>query len=81
MVQMLNSASKLDWSGWLRGLIGAAISGGAGAVSSGFSVQMLDKAHDINVFEVMAITFLFSAAISLAKYLQTSPVPDVEKPQ
>lgn len=75
-VNAITVASKLDWGGWVKGLIGAVISGGAGAVGSGISVTVLDKTHDINTLEVMGLTFLVSGAVSLAKYLQQHPVPD-----
>lgn len=79
-MQMLSTATKLDWGGWLRGVIGALVSGGAGAVSAGFAVNMLDKAHDINLFKAMALTFAGSGIVSLAKYLQITPTPEPEKP-
>lgn len=80
-MQMLTTATKLDWSGWLRGLIGATISGGAAAIASGVAASQLDKSHDINVLALMGYTALISAIISLAKYLQTSPVPAEETPK
>lgn len=76
-MQMLDTAKKLDWSSWLRGIFGALISGGAGSVAAGFSTLVLDKQHDVNVFEMMGITFLFSGVVSLAKFLQVTPVPDI----
>ncbi len=72
-------ASKLDWSGWVRGVVGALISGGAGAVAAGFGAQMADPAHDISIFKVMGFTFIISGVVSLAKYLQTTPVPSAEQ--
>ena len=41
-MQMFLVASKLDWAGWLRGFFGALISGGAGAVGSGFGSIIVD---------------------------------------
>jgi hypothetical protein len=76
---MFKTASNLDWGGWLKGLIGALVSGGAGSVASGFGASIADPAHDINIFKVMAITFAFSALISLMKYLQLTPVPNAEQ--
>lgn len=80
---MMASAGRLDWDGWLLGIWGAVISGGAGAVASGFGTMIIDPDH-FNVFQggfkhmlsVMGVVFAFSAIISLAKYLQTKPVPD-----
>ncbi len=71
-------ASKLDWSGWVRGVVGAAALG-AGAVAAGFGAQMADPAHDISIFKVMGFTFIISGVVSLAKYLQTTPVPSAEQ--
>jgi hypothetical protein len=79
-MQMLTTASKLDFQGWVRGVLGAFISGGAGSISAGFAANIADPAHDISIFKVMWITFLFSGIISLAKFLQTSPVPEPPKP-
>lgn len=79
-MQMLTTANKLDWSGWIRGVIGALISGGAASIGSGFAANIADPAHDINIFKVMWITFLLSGVISMAKFLQTTPVPIEVKP-
>lgn len=79
-MQMLTTATKLDWSGWLRGVFGALISGGAGSIASGVGVTLSDPGHDVNLIKVMGITFLVSGIVSLAKFLQSSPVPAPEKP-
>jgi hypothetical protein len=76
-------ATKLDWNGWIRGLFGALISGGAGAVGAGFGASILDPGHDLVGGRLLALigsSFLFSGIVSLAKYLQMHPVPE-EKPQ
>jgi len=78
-MQMLTVAGRLDWGGWLRGVFGALISGGASSVASAFGTVVLDKNHDLNVFAMMGITFVFSGLISLAKFLQTQPIPSEEK--
>ncbi len=77
-MQMIKTAGTLDWSGWLRGVIGAFISGGAASVGAGFAAMKLDTAHDLNIFALMAVTFLFSGLISLMKFLQITPVPGPE---
>ena len=74
-MQMLTTAQRMDWNGWLRGVIGALVSGGAGSVSSGIAVNFLDPAHDINILKVMLVTFSVSGFISMMKYLATAPVP------
>jgi hypothetical protein len=78
-MQMFTTASRLDWAGWLRGLIGAFVSGGAGSISAGVAGNILDKQHDLNILALMGWTFLFSGLFSLAKFLQTSPVPEPPK--
>lgn len=71
----------LDWSDWVRGCFSAAISGGAGAVSSGFGTMIVDP-KDFNVYTgkiylVMLASFTFAAVIELSKYLHAKPIPDV----
>jgi hypothetical protein len=80
MIKAFLNVQNLDWSGWILGVVGAAISGGAGAVASGFGTMIVDPQHfnlqnPTELFKVMAVVFGFSAIISLAKYLQTTPVP------
>jgi hypothetical protein len=79
---MMATGKRLDWDGWFRGLMGATISGGAGAFGSGTAEIYLDPKHVAteglhHVFALMGMTFLISAVISLLKFLQTSPVPAV----
>jgi hypothetical protein len=76
MLAVVTAVQRLDWAGWVRGFVGAIVSGGAGAVASGFGASMADPAHDINIFKVMGFTFIISGVVSLAKYLQTAPVPE-----
>lgn len=87
-MQMLVTATRLDWAGWVRGAVGALISGGAGAIGGGFGSMIADPTH-FNIesggihhlLMVMGVAFLFSGIISLAKFLQTNPVPAPEPPQ
>jgi hypothetical protein len=80
---MLATSKRLDWDGWLLGGMGAIISGGAGAVGSGFGSMIVDPEH-FNILQggfrhllvLMGVVFAFSAIISLMKYLQNKPVPD-----
>lgn len=85
MMNAIATASKLDWKGWLLGIAGAFISGGAGTIGAFVGVSFADGsdpdhfiAQGHHMLEVMAITFLTSAIISLAKFLQTHPVPSDE---
>lgn len=85
-MQLLNTATKLDWASWLRGLIGAFVSGGAGAIGGATGATMLDPmTFNLNAgfgvtMKLMGVAFLVSGIVSLAKFLQTSPVPDAPKP-
>lgn len=78
MINAVSTAKQfgLDWKPWLRGAVGACVSGGAASIASGFAANIADPAHDISIFKVMWITFAVSAIISLAKYLQMNPVPE-----
>lgn len=78
-MQILTTAAKLDWSGWFSGVAGAFISGGASAIAASAAVSVSDPSHDIvgwALLKVAAITFVISGAVSLAKFLQTHPVPE-----
>lgn len=73
-----------DWSVWLRGLIGAGISGAANSVSVGgiaswvvpekFNMQSGESFH--NLLLLTGLTALASFIISIAKYLSTKPMPE-----
>ena len=76
-------ASRLAWGEWIRGIFGALISGGASAIATGTGVSVFDPSHDIKgitLLKVVAGSFVFSGIISLAKFLQTHPVPDAKQP-
>lgn len=78
-MQMLTVAGKLDWSGWLKGIVGAFVSGGAGAIGAGVGAVSMDPSHDLaglRLLGLIGIAFLTSGIISLAKFLQLHPVPD-----
>lgn len=65
---------------WLRGMIGAAISGGAGAVSSITIVSAIDgkdwgPGSGWHFILLVCGTFGGSAVVSLAKYLKQHPLP------
>lgn len=84
-MQMFKTAKRLDWPGWLLGVFGALISGGASAIAGGFGAIVIDPSHDFtpgmggthHLLELMGVAFMFSGMISLAKFLQTHPVPDI----
>jgi hypothetical protein len=67
---------------WLRGIIAAAISGGAGGVLTGFAAVGIDPQH-FNLqsgigatLRIGAAAALINAVIGVAAYLQKSPLPD-----
>lgn len=74
--------SSNDWFKWIKGLIGAGISGAAAAVSSGISASMIapDKFNMqdgfSNLMKMIAITATVSFIISISKYLSTKPLPE-----
>lgn len=73
-----------DWARWLKGLIGAGISGTAGALSSGSGVMYVapdrfnlnDGIYDL--MKVIAITAGTAFFVSIWKYLHTNPLPKDE---
>jgi hypothetical protein len=67
---------------WLRGLMAAAISGGAGGVLTGFAAVGIDPQH-FNLqtgmgatLRIAAAAALINAVIGVAAYLQKSPLPN-----
>ena len=80
-MQAITVATRLDWSGWLLGIMGAVVSGFGGVIGSGLGVSVIDP-KDFNfanglghLVEVTVISGLISAAVSLGKFLQTHPTP------
>jgi hypothetical protein len=85
-MQVLTAASKLDWRTWARGIIGAIISGGAGGVGGSLGAMATDPEHfnpAMGGYEHLIVlakwAFAISALISLAKFLQTQPIPKEEE--
>ena len=67
---------------WLKGILAAAISGGAGGVLTGFAAVGIDSQH-FNLqsgigptMRIGAAAALINAVIGVAAYLQKSPLPD-----
>lgn len=77
---------KLNWAGWLYGLVSGFIGGGAGALGAGFAGVYTDPEHFSpaggvhHLLTLMGVTFLISGIITAAAYLKQSPLPPVEKP-
>ena len=66
---------------WLKGVVAAAISGGAGGVLTGFEAVGIDPQH-FNLqsgihetFRMGAAAALINSIIGVAAYLQKSPMP------
>ncbi|HYL82788.1 MAG TPA: hypothetical protein VE263_01020 [Candidatus Angelobacter sp.] len=66
---------------WLKGIVAAAISGGAGGVLTGFAAVGIDPQH-FNLqggmgatLRIAAAAALINAVIGVAAYLQKSPLP------
>jgi hypothetical protein len=66
---------------WLKGLLAAAVSGGAGGVLTGFAAVGIDP-HHFNLqsgigatLRIGAAAALINAVIGVAAYLQKSPLP------
>lgn len=73
---------KLDFADWARGVIAAFITGGAGAVSSAFSVTAIDPDHfkmgGTKFFEVAASVFLITGFLNMMSFLRTKPLPEMK---
>jgi hypothetical protein len=67
---------------WLKGLLAAAISGGAGGVLTGFAAVGIDPQHfnlQAGIGATMRIGLaaaVINAVIGVAAYLQKSPLPE-----
>jgi hypothetical protein len=67
---------------WLKGIVAAAISGGAGGVLTGLAAVGIDPQH-FNLqtgmgatLHIAAAAALINAVIGVAAYLQKSPLPN-----
>lgn len=75
---------ELDFEDWFRGLIASFISGGASALTSGFTVSAMDP-KDYNfqtgfskLMSLMSAMFLVNGVMSMALFLRNKPVPDMK---
>ena len=66
---------------WLKGLLAAAVSGGAGGVLTGFAAVGIDPQH-FNLqagvgatLRIAVAAALINAVVGVAAYLQKSPLP------
>lgn len=67
---------------WLKGMVAAAVSGGAGGILTGFAAVGIDPQH-FNLqagigatMRIAAAAALINAVIGVAAYLQKSPLPE-----
>ena len=73
----------LDFRDWLRGLIASFISGGASAITSGFTVSAMDP-NDYNLYNtklymLMGTMFLVNGILGAAMFLRNKPIPNETK--
>jgi hypothetical protein len=76
---------RIEWNQfelWLKGIVAAAISGGAGGVLTGLAAVGIDPQH-FNLqtgmgatLRIAAAAALINAIIGVAAYLQKSPLPN-----
>ena len=81
-MRLFATAANLDIDSWLRGLLSAGISGGASAITGGVVVSGIDPEHynfQAGKFWLLVGTlFLVNAIVSVAKFLQAHPLPDLK---
>lgn len=68
-----------DWRMWLRGLIGAAIGGGATAVTNIIVAPETFHFNDAGGIKKVGEVVVISAIVSAALYLKQHPVPEETK--
>lgn len=84
---MRHSTTLAKWEIWLRGIIAAAVSGGANGVVTGFAAIGIDPNHfnlDSGFHHTLTIggvSAAISAILGVALYLRQSPVPAVDEPE
>jgi hypothetical protein len=77
-----NGFGRLDFSDWLYGLGAAFIGGGAGAVSAGLGVSMLDP-KDWNLgtgklYALVGSVFVINGLLNMMAFLREKPLPDIK---
>jgi len=84
---MRHSTTLAKWEIWLRGVIAAAVSGGANGVVTGFAAIGIDPNHfnlDAGLRHTLAIggvSASISAILGVALYLRQSPLPPEDATQ
>lgn len=81
-MKLVNVAGQLDFTAWVRGLLSAGISGGSAAITGGIVVSGMDPDRynfQAGKFWILTGTlFTVNAVVSIAKFLQTHPIPDIK---
>jgi hypothetical protein len=83
MTQLPAGLGSLDWSDWIKGIIAAFISGGAGAVTSGVVVSV-GNPQQYNMgtqkfYVLVGSVFLMSGVLNMMAFLRTKSIPDVKQ--
>lgn len=72
----------LDFSDWARGLVSAFISGGASAVTSGVTVNLLDpnhyNVHTGSFYVLVGAMFAANGLMNMMAFLRTKPIPELK---
>jgi|WetSurMetagenome_2_1015567.scaffolds.fasta_scaffold787840_2 hypothetical protein len=78
---MIQAMKKLDFLGWIYGLLHAVIGGGASAVIAGISAGLVAPKElafgGMGSVKLMGACFVVNALLSAFMYLKDSPVPNV----
>lgn len=83
MTQLPGGLGNLDWSDWIKGIVAAFISGGAGAVTSGVVVSVGDpQQYNMGTqkfYMLVGSVFLMSGVLNMMAFLRTKSLPDVKQ--
>jgi hypothetical protein len=75
------NAQRLDWNGWVLGIMRSFVTGSAGAIAATGTVSIADPkdwgtGDPGHMAMLAAITFFGAGIVHLAVFLQTHPTPD-----
>lgn len=81
----ITNAQRLDWSGWLLGIMRSFVTGAAGALAATGTVGIADpkdwgSGNIKHMVMLAAITFFGTGIVHLMVFLQTHPTPDPVPP-
>lgn len=80
-MQLPLGLGRVDFTDWLRGLLGAFIQGGASAVTASFVASSLTKDLSIGsakFFELVATVFLINGTMGFFSFLRDKPLPELK---